>query len=668
MPYAFTGHMITDEAFAEKKPRNVFHRQLEKLDLPPDERQDSHILFRRHFSLQETPKKAMLYITADDYYKLYLGGRFVAQGPTMANHNRYGYNEIDVTGYLSAGENLLAVHTYYQGLINRVWQSGDGRHGLLCDLVVDGEVVLSSDESFLTHRHTGYTAIGKLGYDTQFSERYDSRAAEVGFSAPGFDDSGWCHASRFLHADYTLLPQQSAMLVFDEIQPVTKETRGKTLFVDFGATYVGYLRVRAHGKAGTCLRLRYGQELLEDGSVRHEMRCNCVYQDEWILSGGEDELHIFDYKSFRYAEIIGECEILSLSLAARHYPFSLQAAVRPEYAEDPDIRRIWELCVHSQHYGVQEVIQDCMDREKGFYLGDGCYTALTHMILCGDDSMVRKMIDDAFHSTFITDGLVTCMGCSFMQEIAEYPLMLISLILWHYRLKGDQDYLKENYKKIVALLETYRRDYEKDCLLCDLDKWCVVEWPANFRDGYAADIKEGQICHEAHVALNAYYIEAIHTANEIADILGENPYRDEAPLRERFVAAFYDEEQHLFCDGVEHRHISYIGNVYPFAFRLCPDEASKESILRMIRRRGMAEVSLFGSFALLQGLVRAGRSDMIKGLLLDEGAWLRMLREGATTTYEGWGRDTKWNTSLFHLTLSDAAVFIADVDLEKLFA
>ncbi len=170
------------------------------------------------------------------------------------------------------------------------------------------------------------------------------------------------------------------------------------------------------------------------------------------------------------------------------------------------------------------------------------------------------------------------------------------------------------------------------------------------------------------MALNAYYIEAIHTANIIAEIIGEKPYRDEAPLRERFVAAFYDEKKHLFCDGVEHRHISYIGNVYPFAFRLCPDEASKESILRMIRRRGMAEVSLFGSFALLQGLVRAGRSDMIKGLLLDEGAWLRMLREGATTTYEGWGRDTKWNTSLFHLTLSDAAVFIADVDLEKLFA
>ena len=52
--------------------------------------------------------------------------------------------------------------------------------------------------------------------------------------------------------------------------------------------------------------------------------------------------------------------------------------------------------------------------------------------------------------------------------------------------------------------------------------------------------------------------------------------------------------------------------------------------------------------------------------MLDRGAWLRMLDEGATTTFEGWGKDTKWNTSLFHLTMSYGALFLADVDLEGL--
>ena len=46
-----------------------------------------------------------------------------------------------------------------------------------------------------------------------------------------------------------------------------------------------------------------------------------------------------------------------------------------------------------------------------------------------------------------------------------------------------------------------------------------------------------------------------------------------------------------------------------------------------------------------------------------ETAARRNLREGGTRTFEGWGRDTKWNTSLFHLTIASAAVFMTDVRL-----
>ena len=37
-----------------------------------------------------------------------------------------------------------------------------------------------------------------------------------------------------------------------------------------------------------------------------------------------------------------------------------------------------------------------------------------------------------------------------------------------------------------------------------------------------------------------------------------------------------------------------------------------------------------------------------------------MLSEGATATFECWGKDEKWNTSLFHMTFSYAAVFLAE--------
>jgi len=52
--------------------------------------------------------------------------------------------------------------------------------------------------------------------------------------------------------------------------------------------------------------------------------------------------------------------------------------------------------------------------------------------------------------------------------------------------------------------------------------------------------------------------------------------------------------------------------------------------------------------------------------LQDEGAWLRIIREDGTTTFEGWGKDTKWNTSLFHMTMSYAALFLSDINLKNI--
>lgn len=669
MEHVFLGSWITDSEFYKLSPRNVFHKQLDKVDLPCEEHRNRHILFRKTFCC-DVVGESKIYITADDYYKLYINGQFVGQGPAPSYHFQYNYNVWDVQPYLQEGENTIAVHTLYQGLINRVWQSGDNRHGLILDLEVNGEVILSSDETFRTRPHSGFAELGTCGYQTQFLECCDSNAPEVGFERPDFDDSQWEYAKRHTCDDHTLRLQTSGTLVFEQILPVkTEKAAGRVVF-DFGSIYVGYLSMAAQGHRGDVLTIRCAQELNEDGSLRYQLRASTLYEETWILTEGRSQLEWFDYKSFRYAEILlpQGVELEDVYFSARHLPFTLQTALKAEYADNEDLQRIWNLCVHSQEYGVQEVIQDCMEREKGFYLGDGCYTALANMILTKDDRMVRKLIDDAFASSFITDTLVTCMDCSFMQEIAEYPMIMVYLILWHYNLTGDKAYLEENYPKTVRLLEAFRREYEKDGLLRDVDKWCVVEWPKNFQHGYDVDIREGKVCHEAHVSLNAYYIEAVRVTNRIAEILGQPRYRDETVLFSAFRRAFYDEEKKLFRDGENTKHISLVGNSFVFGFSLYPDEECAENILRLLQEHGIQSLSFFCTFPMLLGCVQRGRYDLIREALLNDGTWKRMLREDATTTFEGWGRDTKWNTSLFHLTMSFASVFMADVDLKKCFA
>lgn len=669
MEHIFKGKWITDDEFCELKPRNVFHRQLEQLSLPCNEHRDRHILFRRKFGCENTPQKAVLYISADDHYKLYINGKYIAEGPAPSYHFRYNYNVLDVTEHLKKGENTVAVHTLYQGLINRVWQSGDNRHGLILDLEADGNTILSTDESFLTSPHSAYTETGICGYDTQLLEEYDSRSAQADFYLPEYDDSLWKNAHINKNADHTLKMQESFMLVTENILPVNSYTADDRYIYDFGANYVGYLNVTAKGKCGGEIIIRCAQETDENGYPRYELRANCRYEEKWILTEGESRLDQFDYKAFRYAELIipENTEITDISLTARHYPFSLRNNLKPAYAKNDRLKKIWELCVHTQKYGVQEVIQDCMEREKGFYLGDGCYTVLTNMILTNDDSMVRKLIDDAFSSDIITDTLVTCLNCSFMQEIAEFPLILVYTVLWHYCYTGDKKYLSENYPKVKKLLDAYRREYEHEYLLYDLDKWCVVEWPYNYRHGYDADLSEGKLCHTAHISINAYYIRAILTANEIADILNIPKYRDEKPLFDTFYHTFYIKEQDLFRDSKGSEHISLVGNSFVYGFDLCPDDIFKEKFLSMLCKKGISSLSLFCTFPVLMGLAMDHRYDLLEAMLLDKGAWCRMLDEDATTTFEGWGKDTKWNTSLFHLTMSYAAVFLADMDQNNIF-
>lgn len=668
--HIFSGQWITDSEFAGLEPRNVYFRETAREMLPCEEHRNRHILFRKRFALDAKPEKAVLYITADDYYKLYINGEFVTQGPAPSYPSNYGYNTVDVTAYLRTGENVLAVHTLYQGLINRVWVSGDNQHGLICDLEVDGELIVKSDESFRTAIHSAYRDLGTTGYDTQFLECYDSAAPEVGFQNPDFDDTRWENAQLRQHLPYKLVPQPSKSLVFERIMPVFTEKRGNVLFLDFGSTYVGYLEAEAVGIPGSEIIIRCGQELNEDGTVRYMLRSNCNYEEPWKLSGGNDKLDWFDYKSFRYAELIlpEGCSVQSVSLNARHYPFTLKARMNPAWKDCPELVAVWNLCVHSQEYGVQEMIMDCMEREKGFYVGDGCYTTVTNLALTGDDSMVRKLIEDAFYTTFITDTLMTCLNCSFMQEIAEYSLMLISLILWHYRLTGDRGYLETNYDRARKLLDSYRDTYEQDYLLRNLDKWCVVEWPDNFRDGYDVELRSDRVVPEPHVAINAYYIEAVRCANAMAEALNLEPYREEQPLVDAFVKAFYDPERKLFKDSDRTDHISYIGNVFAYAFRLSPEKESREKMEAWIEDRGIIGVSMFGSFPMLCGLIRHDRMDLVEKCMADPGSWNRIIREGGTTTFEGWGKDTKWNTSLFHLALSDGALFLADVDLKKLFS
>ena len=87
--------------------------------------------------------------------------------------------------------------------------------------------------------------------------------------------------------------------------------------------------------------------------------------------------------------------------------------------------------------------------------------------------------------------------------------------------------------------------------------------------------------------------------------------------------------------------------------------------MELVRQKRMQKSLLFTTFPMLASLRRDGEEQLLYELLTDDSAWLNMIKEGATSTFEGWSKDSKWNTSLFHLTFTYAAVFMVDWDVGK---
>ena len=640
---------ICHKDFEDVEPINVFHKENIKVDLAEKDGKflNRHVLFRKKFTL-ESASDAVMKITADDYYKLYINGKFVTMGPAASYPHCYNYNEIDVSEYVRKGENTVAVHTYYQGLINRVWVSADRRAMLWCELTLDGKQALVSDTSWKCHAHTGYTQCGIIGYDTQFMECYDSGSAEVGFWKEDFDDSDWENARVYKNADYVLQKQQTQQLELYSVRAVSSETVGNTLRLDFGKEMVGYLCATAKGRKGDKVVLRYGEELLEDGAVRYDMRCNCVYEEKWILSGDEDTLEQYDYKAFRYAEVIFPegVEIKDVYMLVRHYPYVRRAVFDTDSEE---LQRIIALCEDTVKYGMQENFVDCPTREKGQYLGDVSIAARAHAVLTGDTLMMKKAIKDFCNSDFICKGLMSVSTSSLMQEIADYSLQFPAQVCWVYKTDGDIEFLRYAEPYVTAMYEYFLGYQREDGLLENLfDKWNMVDWPKNLRDGYDFPLTR-PIGEGLHNVLNAFWCGFLQSVDELYGYLGKAPTGMTERIKRAFIEAFYSKERGLFCDSAEHTHSAIHSNVLPLLFDIgTEDEGLRERLIKFVAEKKLTSMGVYMAYFTLAALMKHGRKDLALELTLSPDCWLNMIAEGATTTFEAWGKDQKWNTSLFH--------------------
>lgn len=643
---------VVGAAFNDKMPLDIRKNGRLKQDNPehPDEFRNIHSLFRLEFI--NPGSKTILRYSADDIAKIYINGIFIDMGPAAAFQFAFGYLEIDITKYLINGKNIIGAHLYYQGELNRVSPSGDFRTGFIAEIESNGKIIAFTDEK-TKHKITGAYGHGNIiAYRTQYLENFDAGIWEYKWALTDFDDSMWEKSYIKYNNDHVFEKQISKRLQFYDVTPVNSwETAANSTIYDFGCEYAGVPYISATGKKGDVIEVLCAEELDENGRARYDMRCNCYYKQTFILSGcKKDYTEFYDYMAFRYLEIIVPegAEVHEVKMIARNYPFDYEST--KFLSDNKRMNDIWTICKNGVRTGTQEGFLDCPTREKGLYLGDMTVTGQSHFYLTGELTIMKRALREFAASTYFTPAIVTYATSHLIAVLLDYSFQFPLNLLFYYKHSNDIEFLREMLPVCERMMEYYRQ-WDKGGLLYDnITEGHLVDWPRNpydFTDGYDYNLERGET-YGTHNVSNIFYIGGQQCVNEIYEILGMD-YVDRLPaMKKAYIDTFYDPTRKLFKDTPKSGHTALHSNILPLYYGVAPKESIPE-IIKMIEEKRL-NCGVYIAYFLLKALCKNGREDLALELMLsdDRFSWGTMIKQGASTCFEVWDKEYKWNTSLCH--------------------
>lgn len=151
---------------------------------------NSFAQFRKDFTLESVPKKAPFAITADQHYRLWVNGRYVARGPARGYQESWPFDELDLAPYLQAGANWIAVEAYNPGISTFQYLHRTAA-GLLC-AGRWGRFTLLSDDSWQARRGPAQReTTARLSLQINFQEHVDAAADDRSWITSPTPPTGW---------------------------------------------------------------------------------------------------------------------------------------------------------------------------------------------------------------------------------------------------------------------------------------------------------------------------------------------------------------------------------------------------------------------------------------------------------------------------------------------
>lgn len=639
---------------------------------PPEKDEDFYDnipvpIFRKTFEIKSQLTDARLYISGLGYYEAFLNGEKIGNHVLDPGWTNYGkttfYTVYDLTDQVHEGKNVMGVmlgNGWYNPLPLRLF----GRLNLREILSIGQPKVIAQlrltyqngNEEWITTNESWKTSTGPIMKNNIYlGETYDARNEKPGWNTANYDDSAWNAATQVQGPEgdlkYQFIPPIKHTRTLKPIA-ITEPSDG-VFVIDMGQNFAGVIRMKVSGDAGTEVKLRYAELLLEDGNIDVRTSVACQIKEEFSMDGGpgapatawqEDNYILkgegeeifqpaFTFHGFRYVEVTGYPGRPALeNFEGIRLNADLEDVSEFECSNElfNTIQDITEWTFLSNVFSIES---DCPAREKFGYGGDMVGAGPAFMMNYDMANFYEKTVRDFQRDQRDNGGMSECapdIGIN-ARGVTEntgppgwtlaHPFLLDKL----YQYYGNEQLIKEQYIPLKRLVDFYNERVTDHII----------------RDGISDHNMIGE--RPRAVTSTSFYYEHVLILAKMAKILNkpddhEKYSRLAEDIKMAFINEFVDEE----TGTVGNR--SQTAQTCALYYDLVPDDNARQKVVDALIdeiekvHRSHLSTGIFCTRMMLLHLGDLGRADLAYTIAnqRDYPGYGFMIDNGATTLWENW--------------------------------
>ncbi|MEN6451884.1 MAG: family 78 glycoside hydrolase catalytic domain [Thermoguttaceae bacterium] len=597
--------------------------------------------FRKTFTLEGRPARAMAYVASLGYHELYVNGvkaddRVLA--PAIADFSQHvRYVTYDVTKHLREGKNVVAL-----------W-CGSGWAAFPEFKLANKPLVMAQLEIEPTEGQPVRIATGAdwkshpspitilANWGTQYGgERYDANREVKGWNDAGLDDSDWAAAAVFQPKVRLSAEMVEPTRCIETLKPVEIVARSAGAYrIDLGRNRAGWFEAKLKGRPGSTALIEFSERPNEARSFFQRS----VYVFDQTGEGVFRQR--FNYSAARWVTISG---VTAPPEAKDIRGFLISTDYRPAASfecSDELLNRIYATTLWTfRSVSLGGYTVDCPHRERMGYGGDAHATMETALMNFGMGAFYTKWLGD-WRDVQRPDGsLPHTAPTRWGGGGPAWSGICVTLPWQVYLHYGDRRVLEVNYpmmQRWLAFLETKTKN---DLLQCFGDEWAFLgDWvPPGTGQGPHERVDD----RSTWMFNNCYYADNLATVAKIAALLGKQ--EDAAAYRKRAEAVagaahreFFNAEKNSYANGTQ------LYEAMPLLMGVTPSELRPAVMKRLeheivVAKRGHLDTGIHGTAYLIRCLVDSERNDLVLLMASQKTypGWGHMLEQGATTFWEDW--------------------------------